>query len=55
MKDILNNISILDGFMTTEEVTSCLFTADQLGQNPGQTAPYNGPEDPDDPNGHRMD
>jgi hypothetical protein len=49
MKDILNNISTLEGFMTNEQVTSCILTADAMGCNPVQVAPYNGPEHPEDP------
>lgn len=48
MKDILNNISTLDGFMSNEQFSSVVLSANIRNEVPPICNDYNGPEDPED-------
>lgn len=50
MKDILNSVTTLDGFMGNDQVTSIIKFADDRELDPPICGKYNGPDQPDDPN-----
>jgi len=48
MKDILKNISVLDGFMSNEQFTSAVLFSNDNDVIPPICNDYNGPDDPID-------
>ena len=50
MKNILDNINTLDGFMTNDQVISCALDAERNNLMGPAGYCYNNPEEPDDPN-----